>query len=92
MYKRTPPKEIIHDIRTKFISVWEYDPSFECLMEEIDYEIDRIYSRSLRYLKEYELTGNPESKELIKSLMIENSVKLADYLEALETVKRGKYE
>ena len=92
MYKRTPPKKIIHDIRASFIRVWEYDPSFESLIEELEFEIDKINKRSLLYLREYDRTESSERKELLKYIMDENNEKLADYLEALETVKRGKYE
>lgn len=90
--KTKTPAEIIKEVRCNFIRVWEYDPTFEILMEELDYEIDKINKRMLLFMRQRDRVNEPERKQLYTDLIKEEGDKLGAYLNALDLVKVGKYE
>lgn len=86
------PAEIIKALRINHVKVWEYDPTFEILTEEIEYEIDRINKRKLLLYRERDRITEPERKQLYTDLIREEGDKLGAYLNALDLVKAGRYE
>lgn len=86
------PAEIIKEIRCNFMRVWEYDPPFPIIMEEIEYKIDQINKRALLLYRERERVTEPERKQLYTDLINEEGDKLGAYLNALDLVKAGRYE
>lgn len=90
--KTKSPAEIIKELRTKFILVWEYDPTFEILDEEIEYEIDKINKRSLLLMRYRDHVTEPERKQLYTDLIRDEGDKLGAYLGALDLVRSRRYE
>ena len=86
------PAEIIKSLRIDFTRVWEYEPPFEILADEIEYEIDQINKRALLLYRERERITEPERKQLYTDMINEEGDKLGAYLNALDLVKAGKYE
>lgn len=86
------PAEIIKALRCNFIRVWEYEPTFEILMEEIEYEIDKINKRMLLLMRERDRIIEPERKQLYTDMIRDEGDKLGAYLNALDLVRAGKYE
>lgn len=86
------PAEIIHKLRADFIRVWEYDPTFEILTEEIEYKIDQINKRMLLLMRERDRITEPERKQLYTDMIKDEGDKLGAYLNALDLVKAGRYE
>lgn len=86
------PAEIIKALRCNFIRVWEYEPTFEILIEEIEYEIDKINKRMLLLMRERDRITEPERKQLYTDMIKDEGDKLGAYLNALDLVRAGKYE
>lgn len=86
------PAEIIKALRIEFTRVWEYDPTFEILMEELDYKIDQINKRMLLLMRERDRITEPERKQLYTDMIRDEGDKLGAYLNALDLVKAGRYE
>lgn len=86
------PAEIIKALRCNFIRVWEYDPTFAILDEEIEYEIDKINKRMLLLMRERDRITEPERKQLYTDMIRDEGDKLGAYLNALDLVRAGKYE
>jgi hypothetical protein len=86
------PAEIIKALRIDFTRVWEYEPPFEILTEEIEYEIDQINKRALLLYRERERITEPERKQLYTDMINEEGDKLGAYLNALDLVRSGRYE
>lgn len=90
--KTKSPAEIIKALRCDFIRTWEYDPTFEILMEELDYKIDQINKRMLLLMRERDRITEPERKQLYTDMIRDEGDKLGAYLNALDLVKVGRYE
>ena len=86
------PAEIIKALRIEFTRTWEYEPTFEILIEEIEYKIDQINKRKLLLYRERERITEPERKQLYTDLINEEGDKLGAYLNALDLAKAGRYE
>lgn len=86
------PAEIIKALRCNFIRVWEYDPTFAILDEEIEYEIDKINKRMLLLMRERDRIAELERKQLYTGMIRDEGDKLGAYLNALDLVRAGKYE
>lgn len=86
------PAEIIKELRINFTRVWEYEPTFEILAEDIEYFIYMINQRKLLLYRERERITEPERKQLYTDLINEEGDKLGAYLNALDLVKAGRYE
>lgn len=86
------PAEIIKEIRYNFMRVWEYDPSFPIIMEEINEYIDSINKRMLLLMRQRDRVHEPERKQLYTDMIRDEGDKLGAYLNALDLVKAGKYE
>lgn len=90
--KAKSPAEIIKALRCNFIRVWEYDPTFAILDEEIEYEIDKINKRMLLLMRERDRITEPERKQLYTNMIKDEGDKLGAYLNALDLVRARKYE
>jgi hypothetical protein len=90
--KAKTPAEIIKALRCDFTRVWEYEPPFEILIDEIEYKIDQINKRALLLYRERERITEPERKQLYTDMINEEGDKLGAYLNALDLVRSGRYE
>lgn len=90
--KTKSPAEIIKALRIEFARVWEYEPTFEILTEEIEYKIDQINKRKLLLYRERDRITEPERKQLYTDMIKDEGDKLGAYLNALDLVKAGRYE
>lgn len=86
------PAEIIKALRCDFIRTWEYDPTFEILIEELEYKIDQINKRMLMFMRERDRITEPERKQLYTDMIKDEGDKLGAYLNALDLVRARKYE
>ena len=86
------PAEVIKEIRCNFMRVWEYDPPFPIIMEEINEYIDSINKRMLLLMRQRDRETEPERKQLYTDMIRDEGDKLGTYLEALDLVKVGRYE